>query len=1428
VNFYAWNIKKPFIYKESKQLIYCLLLLAIPFMLPLSSPGQGLVINEIMSSNAGILADEDGEFEDWIEILNTGTTEISLHGYGLSDQSSQPFKWVFPDISLNPNEYLIVFASGKDRKKYVRQYKPDWFEEFAPVASYWSFDEVSGNTVYDLSGNGHHGIVYGPERENWNVFGGVLKFNRSENDRMLVPNAPGLQTTGDMTISMWIYPTSFSGGMNVWDKGYNSEGAITIMPFGNMIYYYGNGTDFDGMHTINPLQLDRWTHIVLVRSVGENTVKWYQDGSLVAANLLKYYPAASEKDLGIGSGYAGAFDGLITKPILLPYAADDEQVLSLYLTFAGNLHTNFSISKDGESIFLTRPDGTTIDQSPARPLLTDISLGRSQADPTQWVLFSNPTPSTPNSAESFSEILEPPVFSHQGGYYNTPFELLLSHADPEVTILYSLDGSMPCPTNISGKTYPYKRQYPQEPGQAFGELLENTYFCQPYSAPIPVSDVSHQSDKLSQISSTVDFAPNYFPTTPTRKEFVVRARATKPGAIPSETITNTYLTSEHAATAYQFPVLSLTMNEDKLFDYFKGVYVAGNSFDEWRLENPETIIYDWEKPANYFRRGDEWEQTTHLEYFVPQNQFSVLNQTVRFRLHGSSSRYYPAKSLRLYAKGKYGPDDLEFPVFSDLPHGRFKRLLLRNSGQDWPLTLFRDAATQKILRSLSFDTQQSQAVQLLINGEYWGIHHLRERYDKYYLQRNYGVDPEKIDILDLKDDVLEGDALHYYSLLKFITENDLSVSANYQTVQTMVDMENFMDYFISQIFIRNTDWPGNNITYWRLRTPSYQPGAPYGHDGRWRWMMFDTDFGFGMDGGDQAFMHNTLAFATQTDGPGWPNPPWSTLLLRSFLHNPEFKIGFINRFADLLNTIFLPSYTTGVINGFKNSFEEVMPMHLNRWKSPESMQQWIENTNVMITFSQLRPDIQRQHIREFFNISHNIKITIDVSDEQHGKVTINSIVLDKETEGVPADTYPWQGIYFSGIPVQCEAVAAPGYVFSHWTGDFSSTSSQLSISPTHDVNIKAVFVESHEPEPEIIHYWHFNNLGGGTLTEVSSDYSNSGVDPGKLHYSGNGNGYLDRRTHTSSDPVSNLNLLMGQQPDQGAVLRVRNPSHNRELITEASSKGFKDVCFTYATVRTSNGATNQSVQWSSDGGSNWSNLDGPYTVYQLPVWSLKTYDLSSIPEASDNPSLRFKILFTGDNSYLDEGNNRFDNISLHGILLPDHQISFYPEQAYQGSNVTIIVSGEQMDWNTSPPSVILINASNSHIQIHPEEIRVISDNQLEADFVMPATEATGLYHLKVGEVNLWNSFTVLWVPTIGESSLSDIQVFPNPATNYVQIHAACELVISLHSIDGTRLAETRTINQKAGFNLSEIPSGVYYLLFISSENQHFVRKIIRL
>jgi hypothetical protein len=73
------------------------------------------VINEFQASNSQTIADEDGEYEDWIEIYNETSSPINLGGYGLSDDYSRPFRWIFPDIMIQPGEFLIVWASGKNR-----------------------------------------------------------------------------------------------------------------------------------------------------------------------------------------------------------------------------------------------------------------------------------------------------------------------------------------------------------------------------------------------------------------------------------------------------------------------------------------------------------------------------------------------------------------------------------------------------------------------------------------------------------------------------------------------------------------------------------------------------------------------------------------------------------------------------------------------------------------------------------------------------------------------------------------------------------------------------------------------------------------------------------------------------------------------------------------------------------------------------------------------------------------------------------------------------------------------------------------------------------------------------------------------------------------------------------------------------------------
>ena len=76
---------------------------------------RDLLISEFMADNAGTLMDDDGDYSDWIEILNTSHAPVDLHGWHLTDDATDLTKWRFPSALLNPGDYLVVFASEKDR-----------------------------------------------------------------------------------------------------------------------------------------------------------------------------------------------------------------------------------------------------------------------------------------------------------------------------------------------------------------------------------------------------------------------------------------------------------------------------------------------------------------------------------------------------------------------------------------------------------------------------------------------------------------------------------------------------------------------------------------------------------------------------------------------------------------------------------------------------------------------------------------------------------------------------------------------------------------------------------------------------------------------------------------------------------------------------------------------------------------------------------------------------------------------------------------------------------------------------------------------------------------------------------------------------------------------------------------------------------------
>ncbi|MBN2011896.1 lamin tail domain-containing protein [candidate division KSB1 bacterium] len=92
-------------------LLSIMFVLATPFFLF----GQSVIINEFMALNTTTLADENGDYSDWIELYNASDAPVDLHGWSLSDEAATLEKWVFPHVTITAKGYLVIFASGKDR-----------------------------------------------------------------------------------------------------------------------------------------------------------------------------------------------------------------------------------------------------------------------------------------------------------------------------------------------------------------------------------------------------------------------------------------------------------------------------------------------------------------------------------------------------------------------------------------------------------------------------------------------------------------------------------------------------------------------------------------------------------------------------------------------------------------------------------------------------------------------------------------------------------------------------------------------------------------------------------------------------------------------------------------------------------------------------------------------------------------------------------------------------------------------------------------------------------------------------------------------------------------------------------------------------------------------------------------------------------------
>lgn len=556
------------------------------------------------------------------------------------------------------------------------------------------------------------------------------------------------------------------------------------------------------------------------------------------------------------------------------------------------------------------------------------------------------------------------------------------------------------------------------------------FFSQPFTLGFSTATPSGQI-RLTFDGSLPDETDSLF-TQPldVQQTSVVRARAFAPGYAPGRTTTNTYFFNTH----HTFPIVSLVFEPADFYDSLSGIYI-----------NPLTLA--------------EAERPVHAEWFEPDGTRG-FGLDLAAELSGTGSLTLPQKSLLLKAKSGFGANEIEYAVFPDLPYDRYRRLILRNSGQDWCVTQFRDAAVGSLARDAAdlapvldrthLIFQGLRPAVVYFNGEYRGIHNVREQLGADFLERHFDLNEDEVDLIDFAGEALTGDSVAWFEFWNWLNGNHFQNDLLFHELAAKTDLANFTDYCIFQIAADNVDWPTKNWRRFRPRTP----------DGRWVWLPFDFDLSFGLlTLPDQQWNtgfagQNAFARAVDSTSAVWPNPDWSTLPLRRALENAGYRVFFLNRTADLLNTVFRPERVLERLDFFENRYQPEIEQHYAYWfQSPGWLSYWQDNVQKMKDFAVYRAGFCFTHAVETFDDTDGLaEISLAVDPPGSGSLRFSTLRFD-------AAHLPWTGTYFQNIPIPVRAEAAPGWHFAGWSLPGLGTADSAVLVLDDDLALTAWFAQ---------------------------------------------------------------------------------------------------------------------------------------------------------------------------------------------------------------------------------------------------------------------------------------------------------------------------------------------------------------------------------
>jgi hypothetical protein len=903
-------------------------------------------INEYMSRNDSVFPDENGEFHDWVELYNPNERPVPLSGWTLSDNSRNLYKWAFPlGTVIGAGEYMVLQLSGYDREGHVT------FRLSASDCGIFLVNPISGITdelpVYDTP----FGTSYGRFGDSYGFFA-----DPTPGEENTVPPVDDLSQIPWSSPTVRINEYASRNAFGAPDEDGDRNDWVELHNYGS------SAINLQGMFLSNDSRRpQRWRF-------RESAV--IQPGEFLVVQL---------------SGKNRA------------------------------LHTSFSLGSGSDYLVFSDTNGRTIDKIEVFMMSGNASFGRDINNPERWLFYPRPTPGAANTTQGYEELaglsllewrevyigevslenrvrlhnitgeritLDGWVLSNSANIHRaeTSAQSLSAIAIPAgeaVSVnltqfglrtagreLFLFDGDGVLRDRFSTGAL----RTGVMSGRAPGALTDCRYFfvagsSTPLSAysSMPVFSAENgyanigqsisitTSDSGSIIRYTLDgTAPNEASaiyTTPIviNGDTVIVARTFRSGFVPSDSVTRTYVTQR----SHKLPVMAITTHPDNLFSHSTGIFANGPGF-----RDPFPYV-----GANFWQN---WEREAHFAFYEENGELGV-EFNAGMRVFGQFSRALSQKSISINFRNRYSTNEIAYPFFPGNPVTQFGSLVLRNSGQDQNFTKLKDAFLHKTVSGMTeLDYQDARPVVVYINGEYWGLYNLREKINENMFHYRYGVPKDEMDIIKGNSRVNAGSNTEFLAFRETVRTLNINTPEGYQYIIDNMDLENWMDWWITQTYIGNTD--SGNIRRWK----------PH-NDGKWRWVLFDLDWALW----SSTYTGNLIReYMLNPVGHG-VGRAFNTDIEIKLMQHEGIRDMFIERYAYHMRTTFDPDRMIAILDEYAAKIEHEMPYHIERWTpsvygvygTVVSMNRWEQNLDTVRKIIREKPDLMKGHLRDTFKLT---------------------------------------------------------------------------------------------------------------------------------------------------------------------------------------------------------------------------------------------------------------------------------------------------------------------------------------------------------------------------------------------------------------------------------------------------------------------------